>query len=724
MHTLISDLSFSPSLFKLKHFIYVIPGAVLAFPVFAADKMKDYLQMDLSELMQVEVFSASLFPEPLMTAPGSVTVVTDKQIRERGYRHLSELLSDLPGIDINHYADGISLDIMSFRGIAGNNKILLLQDGIRVNSPSGDPIPIANNFPLYHIKQVEVIYGPGSALYGADAFSGVINLITYDNDDPKNREVLVEVGEYGYRNSYFNFRQKLSEEVGLSLGGHLQDSDNPDLGHYYSRDLPDNGRGGYEQPTASHSFNLNLNWDKNLKLGYSRSYMRNPTSAGAHTSFVDYSADADYRTLIQTAYAKLNFDLSNDVRLELNLDHSDYEIEPESEFVNLFTDLQHQGYKYASGNRTQIEPRVLWQLDQQRVVAGVSVTYLKAKPKTANLPQPYDGSTQYYLNTNGSLPIEIFEVDEHNVGVYLQLTSQWDEQWTTTMGARYDKHSTYGDSFTPRASISFAQDNKTSWELSYAESFLAPSPFHRYENYGSFAGDFDGNGIYESYFMHVPNEDLQPEELRAIELSVNHNPTPWLSLGAVVYHQKVKGIIAATDSPVIQSDFVPGGEIFFTTQNDNVGELDSTGLELTSTYTTKLLAAEAKIWGNAAIVRGKLDEFGTSHDLPYTTNIKLKAGLTLNWGEKYLLTTRLHWLGPTNGGVDTAGVDASSHAVVHLHGQIRDILTKGMDLQLSVNNLFDQRYYESGDGSSGGGLGLDQVPQDPRWIKIALNYRF
>jgi len=715
---------FSPLRFNQKQLISLISGIALTIPVSATDRLQEYMQMDLSQLMEVEVYSASLFPEPLMTAPGSVTVVTEKQIRQRGYRHLGELLSDLPGVDINHYADGITKDIISFRGIAGNNKILVLQDGIRVNSPSGDPIPIANNFPLYHIKQVEVIYGPGSALYGADAFSGVINLVTHDDEDNNNAEMLLEAGDFDHRFGYFKVHQEFSENIGLNLGGHLQSTDNPKLDHYYSRDLPDNGRGGYEQPTSSHSFNLTLDWDEYLKLGYSRNYMRNPTSAGAHTSFVDYSADADYRTLIQTAYAKLNFKINNDLNLEINLDHSDYEIEPESEFVNLFTDLKHQGYKYATGNRSQIEPRLLWQLGKQRIVAGVSYASLKAKPKTANLPQPYDGSTQYYLNTDNSLPIEIFKVDEHNLGAYLQLTSHWNTQWATTIGARYDKHSTYGDSFTPRASISFAQSKKTSWELSYAESFLAPSPFHRYENYGSFAGDIDSDGIYESWFMHVPNEDLQPEELRAIELSLNHHPTPWLSFGAVIYHQRVKGIITATDSQVIQSNFVPGGEIFFTTQNDNIGELEATGFELSSSYTTKLFGAEAKIWGNAAIVDGNLDEFDVTHDLPYTTNIKLKGGITLNWRDKYLITTRLHWLGPTNGGVDTAGVDASSHTVVHLHGQILDVLTKGMDIQLTVNNLFDQRYYESGDGSSGGGLGLDQVPQDPRWIKLALNYRF
>jgi outer membrane receptor for ferrienterochelin and colicin len=724
MHTFSIKTVLTHFQFKFKQLITIILGISLVFPLPAADRLQELMQMDLAELLTIEVFSASLFPEALMTAPGTVTVVTDRQIRQRGYRHLGELLSDLPGVDINHFADGIAMDVISFRGISGNNKVLLLQDGIRINSPSSEPIPIANNFPLYHVKQVEVISGPGSALYGADAFSAVINLVTYDYKDSKNNEVLMEAGDYGNRFGYFTLHEKLGDKIKLNLGGHMQISDNPDLDNYYPAELPNNGLGSYEQPTRSHSINLTMDWGEQLKLGYSRNYIRNPTSAGAHTTFVDYSANAEYRSLVQTAYARLNFDLAKDLNLILNFDHSDYEIEPESEFVNLFTDLQHQGYKYASGSRTQFEPRLMWQLDEQRIVAGVSAAYLKAMPKSANLPSPYDGNVQYYLNTDNNLAIENFKVEEYNVGGYLQLTSQWDAHWATTLGTRYDHHSTYGDSFTPRASITFAQNKMTSWELSYSESFLAPSPFHRFENYGSFAGDIDNDGIYESWFMHVPNQELQPEELKAIEISINHQPTPSLSLGAVLYHQKVEGIITATDSQTIQSNFVPGGEIFFTTQNDNIGELDVTGLELTSTYSTRLFNAEAKIWGNAAIVDGSLDEFGTSHDLPYTSNIKLKSGVTFNWNDKYILTTRIHWTGSTNGGVDTAGVDAPSHTLVHLHGQILDVVAKGIDLQMTVNNLFDQRYYESGDGSSGGGSGLDLVPQNPRWIKIALNYRF
>ena len=61
-----------------------------------------------------------------------------------------------------------------------NTKMLVLQDGVRIGAPAGELVPVSINFPLYMARQVEVMLTPGSALYGADAVSGVINIITRD----------------------------------------------------------------------------------------------------------------------------------------------------------------------------------------------------------------------------------------------------------------------------------------------------------------------------------------------------------------------------------------------------------------------------------------------------------------------------------------------------------------------------------------------------------------
>ena len=105
-------------------------------------------------------------------------VITQEQIRTRGYKSVLDVLKDLPGIHISQNTLERSYNNVTSRGISGNNRFLILLDGVRIDSPSTDNLPMAENYPLYHASQVEVLFGPASAIYGADAFAGVINLIT------------------------------------------------------------------------------------------------------------------------------------------------------------------------------------------------------------------------------------------------------------------------------------------------------------------------------------------------------------------------------------------------------------------------------------------------------------------------------------------------------------------------------------------------------------------
>ena len=67
---------------------------------------------------------------------------------------------------------------VTVRGVVGNNKIIVLVNGMRVNPPGGDPLGIRSDFSVREAEQIEVIYGPGSTLYGQDAISAVINVKT------------------------------------------------------------------------------------------------------------------------------------------------------------------------------------------------------------------------------------------------------------------------------------------------------------------------------------------------------------------------------------------------------------------------------------------------------------------------------------------------------------------------------------------------------------------
>ena len=141
-----------------------------------------------------KVTVASRQEESIRDAPGSVVVITKRMILERGYRDLVDLLSDFPGFDIQERIGGQDggTYVIS-RGIWGNNKIQVLLNGIPLNPMNSTHIVFGHHLSLWHLKQVEILYGPASAIYGPDAFSGVINLVT---EEPSKWSRSFESGAY------------------------------------------------------------------------------------------------------------------------------------------------------------------------------------------------------------------------------------------------------------------------------------------------------------------------------------------------------------------------------------------------------------------------------------------------------------------------------------------------------------------------------------------------
>lgn len=146
-----------------------------------AEPVDPFAEADESDLFRLDeqlVTVASRYEQTVRKAPSVVAVVTADDIRERGYRTLSELLRDLPGIYVWRSQEGRAL--AAFRGVVSsdNNKILVLIDGIPWYDGVYTHAPVDDYLPLAHVQQVEVIKGPGSAIYGTNAFAGVINVVT------------------------------------------------------------------------------------------------------------------------------------------------------------------------------------------------------------------------------------------------------------------------------------------------------------------------------------------------------------------------------------------------------------------------------------------------------------------------------------------------------------------------------------------------------------------
>ncbi|GHB57739.1 TonB-dependent receptor plug domain-containing protein [Persicitalea jodogahamensis] len=146
----------------------------------ASDQFKTLVQ-DMKDLQEkiLEITSVSKKAENLLQVPATVMVLTEKDIVQRGYQSLEQMLHDLPGFDIAK-GNGPGYSYFYQRGYraVSNDRILLLIDGVEENDLVSNNIPISRQYPIADVARVEVIYGPASTLYGANAFSGVINVIT------------------------------------------------------------------------------------------------------------------------------------------------------------------------------------------------------------------------------------------------------------------------------------------------------------------------------------------------------------------------------------------------------------------------------------------------------------------------------------------------------------------------------------------------------------------
>ncbi|GAB4029236.1 hypothetical protein GCM10028809_19180 [Spirosoma gilvum] len=127
----------------------------------------------------VQVTSVSKKAENILYVPATVIALTSKDFAERGYQSLEQVLHDLPGFDIiKGNGPGYSYFYQrGYRSIA-NDRTLMLIDGVEENDLASSNIPISRQYALSDIDRIEVIYGPASTMYGANAFMGVINIIT------------------------------------------------------------------------------------------------------------------------------------------------------------------------------------------------------------------------------------------------------------------------------------------------------------------------------------------------------------------------------------------------------------------------------------------------------------------------------------------------------------------------------------------------------------------
>jgi outer membrane receptor protein involved in Fe transport len=626
------------------------------------------LSLSLEDLINTPVVTASRQSETRSQSPAHIMVINREQIRERRYRNLADLMEDLPGVDFMRGTKSSAYNNFAVQGYSGSNKMLVMLDGVRVGHPAGGTFPIAENFSLYLAKQVEILYGPAAALYGADAVAGVINIITDKAAEAPGANVNLSGGNFGSRDASFTGRIKNDNKLALSMGGHWQESDRAPLDKYYPADFPKidacspacppatnikvpaASREDYVGNISSNSLYARLDVGEDLTFGYYRNQFRSLTSTGDKPATAIYDKDAYWDTLTDTLYGKYRFNLASNLSGELVIDYSLQEVDPESHYRNFYTGFQN-GYEYTRGERLGIEQTLNWKLNERhRVLADLGYQDYSAI-EAHSLPNHYNTNlspdNQGLLFSGTPVPISIYETEFHNISLYTQLQSQWNETFSTMAGVRHDRHSAYGNSLNTRLGAVWHPHPQHLFKLLYGEAFRAPSPEESLSSFGSF--NFDGSIYKSNPGFRMPNFDLEPEEARTLSLVWDWRPHPQLNLIVNAYHSRIENLIVTGAS---SATMLNGGNLVSPETKINAGEEKHTGLDLMAQYRFHLGHSwSGDFWGSASWLSGWIDEGnGVEWDIPFVADHKLKLGATLRYLDRLTITPQILWIGDTNNG--------------------------------------------------------------------------
>jgi len=608
------------------------------------------------------VITASKVMENIKKAPASITVVTDKQIRQMGARYLFEVVRIVPGFGNYKYYTGNTL--YGVRGSAGANTTLLMINSHPVNEGASGTSVMYDDLLIDNIERIEFIRGPGSALYGANAFGGVINVITKEAEDIDGFELTARGGswdtqqynllfgktfsdfEVAFNFNYFKthgFRGLVKEDLQTILDGMFGSSASLAPG----RMAGDGDKYDVSLNLKYKGFTLDgryVDRDRELPVGFA-----------AALNDKSISSDKDY-------YMALTYETSMWEELDLSAkayrnvweNASDGQLFPPGYTAPTLTGLE----TWAEGliaittlnaRRTGVEVQATYKIsDSNAVVAGGSYEEQKQYDVTERRNYwPVPGTI--YLPAVQKWPDNLTAGTQKRNLKAVFLEDIWDitDDIRLTMGARYDYYSDFGGELSPRVGLTWEYKEGYDFKLLYGHAFRAPT----FQQLNTPLGG---------------NPDLDPETIDTYEISLGAEFTSSFNSRATYYYRKRKDIITAL-SAIPPWDFV------------NLGKERDHGFEIEAKYD----------FGKGIYLSGNYNyqSFNNGPNVQVgdvMANIRLSRHLNFN-------ADCIFWDGlerpPTDDRDDPSGgafVNATLIAKKFLKGY------EGLELRGSVYNLFDK----------------------------------
>lgn len=642
----------------------------------------DLTDLTLEQLLNVKIVTASKNLIEAGQAPATVLVISEEQIRVRGYRSLLDVIADLPDFKIDNNSFSENYNQVTVRGIQGQQKFVIMLDGMRISAPANESLPVFHNYPVNLAKQIEIIYGPASALYGADALSGIINIITKRSEfTPFKTDVFYSVGDNGYHNGTLFASKRLKKDAALTLSAQyfydggldfkkmaaadtLLDFTSHQTGTFNTIFGPITPSQPVENkisaPLTAYNVYAGVKVD-NFEFSFFRNYSQNSSAIANNPNNAVYNKDVFYGrgvNLLSSRYTK-EF---NKVTLTATIASSQYKVNPKSNYRNLYTGMD-RAFKYGYSSMTRGEVQMDWRIGERSSIIGGGVyETFYSLPESADLQDPVEDNrsiegvlinSKTYYQPEG-IEAKMFSIRYDNVGGYLQLQKRIGGQLTSTLGARYDYNSRFGSTFNPRLGMVWNPVKKATVKAMFGTAYLAPTPGDAYSYYGSFYS-LDSGRTYRSNFFHLPNPNLKPMKSSNFELSLATYLGKSLHATLVGYITNVDNLVGyAADegnTNMYNGKFL-GWDVDYIEVYVNQGHQRINGGSLRLEYNQSIKKGSIKTYAYLSYVDGvekitRLDSNGAAQhylaELEYISNWMLKSGVDLSL-HNFSVSPRVIWM--------------------------------------------------------------------------------
>ena len=508
---------------------------------------------------RTKVVSASRTGKYIEDLPVTVYVVTRDEILKNGYTTLTDVLKDVPGIKVSQPGSGIEGETFLMRGLHGNYYTKILVDDVPIQPSVVSGMPIAGQLPIRQAEKIEIILGPASSVYGADAMAGVINIITKTSERPTWAQASLSLGDWGYyglnmmiggkvgknknvlQYSFFGNSLKIED---MHIKNDIKNVYNPALYDtnylnqpYYKGDSTSPAFGKLPQTSWLGGFTLKY---RGFTFQFLKMLRKTHSSIGQRTNLYAYYDPLNYWGETNERYLlghKISFGRFTN-KVNASLLH--YRLDNNSSFRMIFeTGDRGKLYKYAASDDFLVEDIFSFLLNPSfELTAGASFQFSGNLPKTNDLFEPFHpkdyGIFSESIKINDPLlgNFGFNPINFSNGGIFAQVYHEI-FKFSYILGVRYDNHSLFGSSVNPRIAFMYKPKKRLSFRGSFGTAFRAPSLNYVYS---SLAYPVE-NGIF---YRTVPNPDLKPEKLVASELGFRYNNKKQFSADMAIFYHIVK----------------------------------------------------------------------------------------------------------------------------------------------------------------------------------------